>query len=169
MTTTITASKASKKGQLVDTHHVDQLIRNYKKERWVQNTQRMGKVDSLSIWYGIEELQSFLQIARENQADGIKMYFGVYPDNFAKVPEFQGRQTVILVATKAKVTENGTVNKDIYLNKEGRSDILAFNFGNLCPPFCNPYLMQDSNKNFGMDLAKIGISIIEQSDKVIII
>jgi len=169
MTTTITLSKNAKRGKQVNTDHVDQLIRNYKKERWVQNTQRMGKVDSLSTWYGLKELGSFLQLAKENQADGIKMYFGVYPDDFAEVPEFQGRQTVVLVATKQKITPNGTVNKDIYLNKDGKSEILAFNVGQACPPWCTTGLPPDGDGPYGIDMEKIGISIISNNDQIIII
>lgn len=164
MTTTITASKASKKGRQVDTRHVDQLIRNYKKERWVQNTQRLGKADSLSAWYGMEELQSFLQLAKENQADGIKMYFGVYPPDFAEVPEFRGRQTIVLVATKEKLNEKGkTVNKDIYIQNEGKPEILAFNFSSLCPPSCPP------NDTSGTHPETIGITILENNNQIIVI
>jgi hypothetical protein len=48
--------KTVKAGKLVDTAHVDTIIRNYKKERWVHNSKRLGKEDSLSVWYSIEEL-----------------------------------------------------------------------------------------------------------------
>src|SRR5882757_7166763 len=109
MKTITQPSKASKRGRLVGTQHVDQLVSHYKKERWVQNSKSIGKVDSLSTWYGMDELQSFLDVAKENQADGIKMYYGVYPADFAEDPELRGRQTVVLVATKQKDTPNGIV------------------------------------------------------------
>lgn len=48
-------------GKFVDTAHVDTIIRNYKKERWVHNSQRLGKDDSLSVWYSVEELETFLK------------------------------------------------------------------------------------------------------------
>jgi hypothetical protein len=89
MTTTRNDTQ-KKSGMMVDSHHVDMLIGHYKKERWVQNSQKLGKADSLSTWYGLEELQAFIELAKENQADGIKMYFGVYPENFAPVPDFRG-------------------------------------------------------------------------------
>ncbi|MEI9944099.1 MAG: hypothetical protein WDN26_07715 [Chitinophagaceae bacterium] len=41
--------KAVKAGKLVNTKHVDTVIKNYKQERWVQNSQRLGKEDSLSV------------------------------------------------------------------------------------------------------------------------
>lgn len=168
MKTTLTPEKVSKKGQQVDTHHVDQLVRNYKKERWVQNTKNLGKVDSLSTWYGMDELQSFLQLARENQADGIKMYYGVYPEDYPAVPEFGGRQTVVLVATKKKTTDHGIVNKDIYIQKDGIGEILAFNVGQLCPPWCGNDFPPEGGP-YGIEMEKIGISILEQDNKIIVL
>jgi L-cysteine desulfidase len=129
-------NQLSNKGQFVNTAHVDKLITTYKKERWVQNSERLGKNDSLSTWYGLTELEEFLQKAKDFNADGIKIYYGVYPKNQEIALELQGRQTVLLVATKEKVTENGTQNKDIYLKTSSGTNILAFNYGTICPPFC---------------------------------
>ena len=53
-----TQKKTLKAGKLVDTGHVNTLIRNYKRERWVHNSKRIGKEDSLSVWYSIEELET---------------------------------------------------------------------------------------------------------------
>ena len=168
-TTTLTApSMEGKKGKLVDTKHVDQLISSYKKERWARNSEKLGKPDALSTWYGLKELESFLSLAKENQADGIKMYYGVYPGDFAGDPELQGRQTVVLVATKQKLTDHGAVNKDIYISKDGQSEILAFNYGGLCPPYCNNEIPPYDEGFFGMELSRIGITLIEKGDKVIV-
>ena len=53
--------KASKKvGRFVNTKHVDSLLKTYKKERWIHNSNRIGKADSLSVWYSVEELKEFL-------------------------------------------------------------------------------------------------------------
>ena len=35
----------------VNTEYVDTVIREYKQNRWVQNSERIGKPDSLSVWY----------------------------------------------------------------------------------------------------------------------
>jgi hypothetical protein len=146
-------------GQLVGKEHVDDLIRNYKKERWVHNSNRLGKADSLSAWFSLESLKGFLEVAREENADGIKIYFGAYPENFEKKPEYSGRQTVVLVATKEKHTSEGkTINKDIYRHKDGKTDILAFNFSALCPPNCG-----SNEDQGGMDLETIGITIFENN------
>jgi hypothetical protein len=168
MTTTRNDTQ-KKSGMMVDSHHVDMLIGHYKKERWVQNSQKLGKADSLSTWYGLEELQAFIELAKENQADGIKMYFGVYPENFAPVPEFQGRQTVVLVATKKKTTDRGITNKDIYVKKDGKAEILGFNVGQLCPPWCGTGLPPDGDGPFGIDMEKIGISIVNSGNEIIVI
>ena len=134
-----TITKTSvKKGQFVDTKHVDSLLGNYKKERWIHNTKRLGKEDSLSVTFGISEISEFMNVARENGADGIRMYFGVYAQGYEKVPEYKGRQTIVLVAVKEKKNEDGrVVTKHLYYQTENGPEILAFNTGNMCPPFCS--------------------------------
>ena len=153
--------KSLKVGKYVNTEHVDSLIRTYKKERWVHNTERLGKPDSLSSWYSIEELEEFIATAKENGADGIKLYFATYPKEFKKVPEYAGRQTVVLVATKQKETENGPVNKDVYINGETGAEILAYNVGSLCPPYCG-------GKGTGIDEG-LGIAVIDRKEEGMII
>lgn len=168
MTNTQT-SPQTQNGMLVSNLHVDKLITHYKKERWVKNSEKIGKADSLSTWYGLEELQSFLDLARENQADGIKMYFGVYPADFEKVPEFQGRQTVVLVATRKNHTENGITNKDVYLLKDGKAEILAFNAGQLCPPWCGGNIGTAFDFLQGIEMEKIGITLVDGGNEIIVI
>jgi hypothetical protein len=64
----LTLKKAKKAGKYVDTKHVDSLLSTYKKERWIHNSKRIGKEDSLSVWYSVEELQEFLATAKQNGA-----------------------------------------------------------------------------------------------------
>src|SRR4051812_39198575 len=116
--------KTLKAGTYVDTAHVDSVIRTYKKERWIHNTDRIGKEDSLSCWYSIDELQEYIETAKGEGADGIKIYFAAYPNDFEKKPEYAGRQTVVLVATKQKETNQGVINKDLYVNGENGPQIL---------------------------------------------
>ena len=153
--------KTVKAGTYVDTAHVDSVIRTYKKERWVHNTERIGKEDSLSCWYSIEELQDYIETAKEHGADGIKIYFAAYPEDFAKKPEYAGRQTVVLVATKQKEIENGVINKDLYVNGKNGAQILAYNMGSLCPPYCG-------GKGVGPDDG-IGIAVIDRKEEGMII
>lgn len=149
--------KSLKVGKLVNTQHVDTVIRNYKQERWVHNTQRLGKEDSLSVWYSVEELEEYLAKAKEHGADGIKIYFGAYDKDYAPNPLYAGRQTVVLVATKQKETPAGIMNKDLYIKTEKGTSILAYNVGSLCPPFC------------AKDEKGIGITIVDKGENGIVV
>lgn len=133
----LNAEVSEKVGSYLETQEVDSLLLNYKKTRWVFNSERIGKADSLSSWYTVDELMEFLQKAKKNGADGIKLYFGAYPQDFKKKPEYAERQTIVLVATKSVFGENGSgIDKNIYMNSANGVQILAFNAGRLCPPFC---------------------------------
>lgn len=171
MTQTITSPKMqANRGRLVDTTHVDTLISNYKKNRWRDNSRKIGKPDSLSAWYGLEELQEFLSLAKQNNADGIKMYFGEYPEDFQENPDFQSRQTVVLVATKRTQSGSTTKNRDIYVHNNGKPQILGFNFGQICPPYCGTEDPSDGTWLIQFETERIGITIInDEQDGLIII
>src|SRR5688572_10392825 len=104
--------KSLRVGKQVNTNHVNSVIKNYKQERWVHNSRRLGKEDSLSVWYSIEELEEFIAMSKEHGADGIKMYFGTYDKDYKENALYAGRQTIALVATKNKITPEGATNKD---------------------------------------------------------
>jgi len=162
----ITAEKTSTSvGKYVDTKHVDTVIREYKQERWAQNSEKIGKEDSLSVWWSIEELEGFLSTAKENGADGMKMYFAAYPTDYTEQPLYAGRQTVVMVATKTKETLAGAVNKDIYTTTENGTSILAYNMGKMCPPMCKPGAggISSDDADWG-----IGLTIIDRGDNGII-
>lgn len=152
-----TQTKSIKAGKLVNTEHVNNIISNYKKERWAQNSRHIGKEDSLSVWYSVEELEEFLEKVKEHGGDGIKMYFGAYDKEHAPKPLYADRQTIVLVATKTKETAEGQVNKDLYISEEERTTILAYNVGNICPPFC-----QQNGEG-------IGITIVDKGNEGIVI
>ncbi len=164
--TTFPPKVQSNKGRLVDTRHVDTLISTYKKNRWLDNSQKIGKPDSLSTWYGLSELQDFLDLAKENQADGIKIYFGEYPADYPVTPEFQNRQTVVLVATKKSKNEYGVVNKEIYSNRTGKPEILAFNSGDICPPWCGNGLPPYTDSILGIDISPLGLSLTDTKNGI---
>jgi len=145
--------KSLKVGKYVDNEYVDTVIRTYKQERWVHNSKRIGKEDSLSTWYSVEELEQFIDTIKQHGADGIKFYFAAYPAEYPKKPEFAGRQTIVLVATKSRETEAGIANKDIYITTEKETNILAYNMGNICPPFC------------GGGFGKIGVTIVDREEE----
>jgi hypothetical protein len=134
--------KSVKIKESAETSHVSELIREYKQKRWVANSERLGKPDSLSGWCSIQDLENFIEEAKSNGGDGIKFYFAAYPDNYQAIPEYSGRQTIVHVATKSRVTLNGKVsNKDIYILKDGKAKILSG--GNdplmICPPACSAH------------------------------
>jgi hypothetical protein len=153
--------KSLKVGKFVNTEHVDTVIKNYKQERWVHNTERLGKEDSLSVWHSIEELEELIAKAKEHGGDGIRFYFGAYSKDYSQQPLFAGRQTIVMVATKQKETENGIANKDIYMNTEKGTEILAYNSGLICPPFCKP---KPITSDFDTD-GDIGITILDKGEK----
>ena len=156
---TIIQKKSLKVGKQVDTNHVNTVIKNYKQERWVHNSKRLGKEDSLSVWYSIEELEDFIAKSKDQGADGIKRYFGAYDKDYEAQPLYAGRQTIALVATKQKETPDGITNKDVYINTESGSTILSWNAGSICPPYCG------GKGGFG----DIGITIIDKGDEGLIV
>lgn len=131
--------KTLRVGKLVGSEHVEMVTSNYKKERWIHNSERIGKSDSLSVWFSVEDLEEYIEQIKDNGADGIKFYFGSYPENFEVKPEYSGRQTIVMVATKSKETENGIVNKDLYINNNGNLTVMGLNMGSLCPPYCGGF------------------------------
>ena len=151
--------KSLKVGKYVNTEHVDTIVRNYKQERWIHNSERLGKADSLSAWYSIEELQEFMERAKENGGDGVRIYFAAYPTDYPEKPEYAGRQTVVFVATKQKITEAGVANKDIYVQSAEGPDLLGYNSGLICPPICNPRTFSAKGN------PEIGIALVDQGDK----
>jgi hypothetical protein len=126
-------------GRYVTTEHVDALIRNYKTDRWMQNSERIGKEDTLGVWLSIEELEEFIQTAKMNGADGIRACFGVYGGNARSFrPGMEGRQTIAMVATSGEPEQA----REIYIEKDGQTSILAYNqnfpFGNPTSPTTPP-------------------------------
>jgi hypothetical protein len=140
-----------------DTQYADTLIREYKQTRWVPNSERIGKPDALSAWYSIKDLEEFISNAKAHGGDGIKLYFGAFPEEFAPQPEYEGRQTLVMVATKSKSTDPDIIaNKDIYVRKNGQSKILSGLNPMLCPPKCG-------STEGGM--GDLGITIVDRGDK----
>jgi len=145
--------KSLRVGKYVDMNHVNTLVTTYKKERWAPNSDRMGKDDSLSVWYSIEEMEEFLLKAKEHGADGIRMHFGAYPANFAKKPEVSELQTIVMVANSVSETVTGKVEQNIFMETVNGRQILAYNFGSVLPT------------GDGIAADGVGITIVERADK----
>lgn len=164
MTPEIILEKTRAVGKFLSTSEANHLIRTYKQERWIHNTERINKEDSLSCWWTIEEMQNFIEIAKQNGADGLKFYFGAYDKKYAEVPEYQERQTLVMVATKESKTDTGIRNKDIYVNTQNGKNILAFNKGRLCPPFCG-----QGDDGVLENPFEMGLTLIDNGDKGMVV
>jgi hypothetical protein len=148
--------KVSKVSKDISTENADTLIREYKHKRWVQNSQTIGKPDSLSAWYSIVEMENFIALAKSNGGDGIKFYYGAFPEDYTERPEYAGRQTLVSIATKSKLTGNGSIaNKDIYIEKNGRIKILSGIVPSLCPPIC-PFANDGGMGDLGITIVDKG-------------
>jgi hypothetical protein len=146
-----------KAGKDVQTAEMDTLIREYKQKRWVANSEKIGKPDSLSAWYSIEEMENFIALAKSNGGDGIRFYYGAYPENHKSEPEYAERQTLVKVATRSRTTASGnTVNKDLFLTQNGQLKILSGLLPKPCPPVCAP-----SEGGMG----DLGITLVDKGDK----
>lgn len=100
--------KSVSAGKYVSAEHLDGLISNYKRERWIHNSERMDEEDSLGVYFSLEGLEEFIRSAKESGAEGINIYFGVYGGK-ADRPEYEGKQTVALVATRSEETFGDTM------------------------------------------------------------
>ena len=151
--------KSVRVGKYVDANHVDTLVRTYKQERWKYNSERMEKDDSLNVYYTIDELQEFLQRAKEAGADGIRVHFGAYPQNFEAKPEVAGLQTTVFVAIQREEAISGTVEKNVFVSTENGPRIMAYNMGTLKP--AGGGRGSDDGDNWG----GIGTTLVDRADK----
>jgi hypothetical protein len=128
------AEKSVKAENYVSKNEMNALTTAYKQDRWAANTERLGRADSLSIWYTVEELENFLNEVKANGGNGVRIHFGVFPENYRK-PELAGMQTVVLVANRSK---DGSLQnaKELLVNENGTPEILALDGPIPCPPYC---------------------------------
>jgi hypothetical protein len=128
------AEKSVKIGNHVSKNEMNALTSAYKQDRWAANTERLGRADSLSIWYTVEELENFLNEVKANGGNGVRIHFGVFPEGYRK-PELVGMQTVVLVANRSK---DGSLQnaKELLVSNNGKPEILALDGPIPCPPFC---------------------------------
>jgi hypothetical protein len=127
-----TEKKSLQTGKFVDTQYVDTMIRTYKKERWLHNSERIGKEDSLTAWVSVDELEQFVEHIKTHGGNGVRICFGAHPEEFEN-SELAGRQTVVMVATKGA---DCNANKDLYVSTQGKTNILAYGWFPVCPPYC---------------------------------
>jgi hypothetical protein len=139
------------------TKDAETFIREYKQKRWAQNSERIGKADSLSAWYSIEELQNFINLSKSHGGNGVRFFYGAYPESYIDKPEYAGRQTLVMVATKSRILEDGrATDKIIYTRNNGLVGVLGTGHPVICPPSCPP-------PDGGM--GDFGITIVDRGSK----
>ena len=131
----IIAKKSVNAGNYVSKSQVNELTSAYKQQRWVDNSEKLGKADSLSVWFTVDELENFLERVKAGGGNGVRIHFGVFPQGYRK-PEVAGMQTVVMVANRSK---DGSLEnaKELFVDRNGSPEIMALDGPILCPPFCS--------------------------------
>ncbi|KAF2338297.1 hypothetical protein [Flavobacterium tistrianum] len=131
----------AKPSQLITKEFARQLNVNYNNKRASLVAGKEKKEDANAIWYSLEELENYIHYIKTNGAkngynvDGIRFYFGVYPDD-EKHGEKAGLTTLFLVPTGKKAENNNQV-QSFALMQEASSDlqdIEPMNYGNIGRP-----------------------------------
>ncbi|MDQ6530541.1 hypothetical protein [Flavobacterium sp. LHD-85] len=132
----------AKPSQLITKEFARQLNVNYNNKRASLTAKREQKEDANAIWYSLEELENYIHYIRTNGAkdgynvDGIRFYFGVYPDDEAH-GEKAGLTTLFLVPTGKKAKSSTEQVQSFALMQETSSDIQSIepmNYGNIGRP-----------------------------------
>lgn len=153
--------KSVSRGQFLDNQFVDTAIRTYKQEKWVHNSARISKEDSLTCWTSLAELERLSESIKKHRGNGIRICFGAYPPDYAVDSELAGRQTVILIATKTG--EDATSHKDLYISHGKNAQVLAFGGLPHCPRVCGGYFNASPSRRLGqalVDEGENGLSVI---------
>lgn len=133
----------AKPSQLITKEFARQLNVNYNNKRASLTAKKAQKEDANAIWYSLEELENYIHYIKTNGAkdgynvDGIRFYFGVYPDD-EKHGEKAGLTTLFLVPT-GKKAEKGTAKIQSFalVQESESSDIQSLdpmNYGNIGRP-----------------------------------
>lgn len=137
----------------IGTGNVQTMVARYLAEKYpLLQTAQAAKNASLnetkSVWYSKEHIETLLSEINITNANGLRIYFGAYPDNHSIAP---GQQCLLMVPTRAG--ENGNVDIvyenepdfEARLNATGTSRAISpqkeatpkpFNYGSPCPPIC---------------------------------
>lgn len=122
-------------GKFASKQEVDTLIRGYKQERWVANSEHLGKDDALSGWFTVEELEQYIETVKMHGGNGVRFHFGIFPEGYGGDPEFAGRQTFVMVGTRSKDATYHT-SKELRVSDGNQMAPVAY-FGAVpCPAFC---------------------------------
>jgi len=132
----------AKPSQLITKEFARQLNSNYNNKRASLVAGKEEKEDANAIWYSLEELENYIHYIKTNGAkdgynvDGIRFYFGVYPDD-EKHGEKAGLTTLFLVPTGKKAENNTQVQSFALMKEAASSDIESLdpmNYGKIGRP-----------------------------------
>lgn len=138
----------AKPRQLITKEFAKQLNLNYNSKRANLVAESTQKEDANAIWYSLEELENYIHYIKIKGAkdgytvDGIRFYFGVYPDD-EKYGEKAGLTTLFLAPTGKKTVPKTQNNVARVLSfaatseEEPSSDIQSIepmNYGNIGRP-----------------------------------
>ena len=133
----------AKPSQLITKEFARQLNVNYNNKRASLTAKKAQKEDANAIWYSLEELENYIPYIKTNGAkdgynvDGIRFYFGVYPDD-EKHGEKAGLTTLFLVPTGKKIENNTAKIQSFALVQEASSSdiqsLVPMNYGNIGRP-----------------------------------
>ncbi|CAC9976079.1 hypothetical protein DBB36_15765 [Flavobacterium sp. WLB] len=134
----------AKPNQLISKEFAKQLNVNYNAKKAASLTgKRAKKEDANAVWYSLEALESYIHYIKTHGAqdgynvDGIRFYFGVYPDD-EQHGEKAGLTTLFLVPTGKKVEDNtAKVQSFAMVQESAPADIQSLdpmNYGNIGRP-----------------------------------
>ena len=106
----------AKPNQLITREFAKQLNVNYNSHRAKHLLKSTNKEDANAIWYSLEALESYIEYIKTHGADGgyevdgIRFYFGVYPDD-KEHGEKAGLTTLFLAPTGKKIKPKADINQ----------------------------------------------------------
>ncbi|TDO71161.1 hypothetical protein EV143_10916 [Flavobacterium chryseum] len=136
----------AKPSQLITREFAQQLNLNYNDKKQT-NLKAMSneKEDANAIWYSIEELEKYIHYVKTRgiedgyNVDGIRFYFGVYPDD-EQHGDKAGLTTLFLVPTGKKIKTNAAKIQSFALVEEQEEETMdiqslePMNYGNIGRP-----------------------------------
>ncbi|MWB94005.1 hypothetical protein GON26_06495 [Flavobacterium sp. GA093] len=112
----------AKPTQLITKEFAKELNLNYTKKRDKLTAKSAKKEDANAIWYSLEALENYIHYIKTQGAedgyevDGIRFYFGVYPDT-KEHGEKAGLTTLFLAPTGKKVAKEKEAETETETNQ----------------------------------------------------
>jgi hypothetical protein len=88
-----------------------------------------------SVWFSLQRIESMLTLLYQESlrgagTNGIRLYFGQYPEDYDQPKEWAGKNTVIFVSTYLK----DKMNVDYFKHLPVPPPMFPENKGEICPP-----------------------------------